>query len=144
VMNNYSGTVGGMLVPGGQPSPFVSPLPVPAPFQSPLPPPSTSSLPPSGATAPLFDPSLLRIDLPASNSILTLSCSLRACYLLPQPMSSLDTNSPPLVVAHAIIAVFQVVHALLEKTDVALRVSVLRHIRIRDFRAMGIVSQPHG
>ena len=45
VMNNYSGTVSGMMAPGGQISPFVSPLPVPAPFQSPLPP-STSSLPP--------------------------------------------------------------------------------------------------
>ena len=60
VMNNYSGTVSGMMAPGGQISPFVSPLPVPAPFQSPLPP-STSSLPPYGAAAPVFDPSLLII-----------------------------------------------------------------------------------
>jgi hypothetical protein len=69
---------------------------------------------------------------------------LWARYLLPQPVSSLDTNSSPLIVAHAIIAVLQVVHALLEKREVALRVSVLRHIRIRHLRPMRIVAQPHG
>jgi hypothetical protein len=58
-------------------------------------------------------------------------------------MSSLDTNSPPLVVAHETNAVSQVVHALLDKREVALRGSVLRHVSVRDLRAMRIVSQPH-
>jgi RHS repeat-associated protein len=43
IVKDFDGSGGQMMLPGGETSPFVSPVPLPEPFASPLPPPETSS-----------------------------------------------------------------------------------------------------